>query len=112
VHEVLESFRLSCLPPGEAIAAAAPAGPATFYPWNDSWMDTLCAPGATDSTLALEWVVQGTHDRTSPALPATNLPFSIRGATIARVADGRITYNRDYWDMAGFLQQVGVLPAA
>ena len=45
VHEVLESFRLSCLPPGDAIAAATPAGPATFYPWNDSWMDTTCAPG-------------------------------------------------------------------
>ena len=67
---------------------------------------------ATDSTLALEWVVVGTHDRGSPALPATNRPFSIRGATIARVADDRITYNRDYWDMAGFLQQVGVLPSA
>lgn len=67
---------------------------------------------ATDSTLALEWVVEGTHDRTSPALPVTNRPFSIRGATIARIADGRITYNRDYWDMAGFLRQVGVLPSA
>jgi 2-polyprenyl-6-methoxyphenol hydroxylase-like FAD-dependent oxidoreductase len=44
-QEVLDSFRLSCLPPGEAIAAAAPAGPATFYPWNDSWMDTPWAPG-------------------------------------------------------------------
>ena len=33
----------------------------------------------TDSTLALEWVVVGTHDRGSPALPATNRPFSIRG---------------------------------
>jgi steroid delta-isomerase-like uncharacterized protein len=67
---------------------------------------------ATDATLALEWVVEGTHDRTSPALPATNRAFGIRGATIARIADGRITYNRDYWDMAGFLQQVGVLPSA
>jgi 2-polyprenyl-6-methoxyphenol hydroxylase-like FAD-dependent oxidoreductase len=45
VQEVLESFRLSCLPSGEEIAAAAPAGPATFYQWNDSWMDTPCAPG-------------------------------------------------------------------
>jgi 2-polyprenyl-6-methoxyphenol hydroxylase-like FAD-dependent oxidoreductase len=45
VREVLDSFRLSCLPPGEAIAAAAPAGPATFYPWNDSWIDTPWAPG-------------------------------------------------------------------
>jgi 2-polyprenyl-6-methoxyphenol hydroxylase-like FAD-dependent oxidoreductase len=40
VREVLDSFRLSCLPAGESIAAAVPAGPATFYPWNDSWTDT------------------------------------------------------------------------
>ena len=45
VREVLDSFRLSCLPIGESIAAAAPAGPAKFYPWNDSWTDTPCAPG-------------------------------------------------------------------
>ncbi len=45
MQEVLDSFRLSCLPPGEAIATATPAGPAKFYPWNDSWTDTLCAPG-------------------------------------------------------------------
>jgi 2-polyprenyl-6-methoxyphenol hydroxylase-like FAD-dependent oxidoreductase len=45
VQEVLDAFRLSCLPPGDLIAAAPPAGPATFYPWNDSWTDTPCAPG-------------------------------------------------------------------
>jgi 2-polyprenyl-6-methoxyphenol hydroxylase-like FAD-dependent oxidoreductase len=45
VREVLDSFRLSCLPIGESIATAAPAGPAKFYPWNDSWTDTPCAPG-------------------------------------------------------------------
>jgi 2-polyprenyl-6-methoxyphenol hydroxylase-like FAD-dependent oxidoreductase len=45
VRQVLDSFRLACLPAGEAIAAATPAGPAKFYPWNDSWTDTPCAPG-------------------------------------------------------------------
>jgi 2-polyprenyl-6-methoxyphenol hydroxylase-like FAD-dependent oxidoreductase len=45
VRELLDSFRLSCLPVGESIAASAPAGPAAFYPWNDSWTDTPCAPG-------------------------------------------------------------------
>jgi 2-polyprenyl-6-methoxyphenol hydroxylase-like FAD-dependent oxidoreductase len=45
VQEVLDAFRLPCLPPGESIAAAAPAGPAKFYPFNDSWTDTPCAPG-------------------------------------------------------------------
>ncbi len=66
---------------------------------------------ATDTGVAAEWVVSGTHDRDSPALPATHRPFTIRGATVARLLDGRISVNRDYWDMAGFLRDVGVLPA-
>jgi steroid delta-isomerase-like uncharacterized protein len=66
---------------------------------------------STDATMAAEWVVSGDHDRDSPLLPATDRPFTIRGATIARLTDGKISYNRDYWDMAGFLRQVGVLPS-
>jgi hypothetical protein len=42
--------------------------------------------------MALEWTVSGTHDRSSPALPATGKPFDIR-ATIARLSNGKITYN-------------------
>jgi steroid delta-isomerase-like uncharacterized protein len=60
--------------------------------------------------MAAEWTVSGTHDRSSPELPATGEPFTIRGATIARLRDGKIAYNRDYWDMASFLAQVGILP--
>jgi 2-polyprenyl-6-methoxyphenol hydroxylase-like FAD-dependent oxidoreductase len=45
VRDVLDAFRLSCLPPGDSIATAAPAGPAALYPWNDSWTDTPCAQG-------------------------------------------------------------------
>jgi steroid delta-isomerase-like uncharacterized protein len=63
------------------------------------------------ASLAAEWSVSGHHDRDSPALPATHKPFTIRGATMARLEDGKISYNRDYWDMATFLREVGVLPS-
>jgi steroid delta-isomerase-like uncharacterized protein len=72
---------------------------------------TLVTELLTDSSVGAEWVVSGTHDGSSPALAATGKPFTIRGATIARLRDGKITYNRDYWDMAGFLTQIGVLPS-
>jgi steroid delta-isomerase-like uncharacterized protein len=62
----------------------------------------LVSEQATDTTLAAEWTVSGTHDRGSPELPATGKPFTIRGATIARLRDGKIAYNRDYWDGAKF----------
>ncbi len=65
---------------------------------------------ATESHLVAEWTVSGTHDRGSPALAATNKPFTIRGATIAQLQAGKFVRNRDYWDMAGFLREIGVLP--
>ena len=79
--------------------------------FSSDYRFTLVTEFVTDSTMALEWTVSGTHDRTSPVLPATGKPFNIRGATIARLRNGKITYNRDYWDMATFLREVGVLPA-
>jgi steroid delta-isomerase-like uncharacterized protein len=78
--------------------------------FSSDYRFTLVTELLTDSSVAAEWVVSGTHDGSSPALAATGKPFTIRGATIARLRDGKITYNRDYWDMAGFLTQVGVLP--
>jgi steroid delta-isomerase-like uncharacterized protein len=79
--------------------------------FSSDYRFTLVTEFVTDSTMALEWTVSGTHDRTSPALPATGKPFNIRGATIARLRNGKITYNRDYADMAAFLRQIGVLPS-
>ena len=79
--------------------------------FSSDYRFTLITELATDTSVGAEWVVSGTHDGSSPALAATGKPFSIRGATIARIRDGKIVYNRDYWDMAGFLTQIGALPA-
>jgi steroid delta-isomerase-like uncharacterized protein len=80
--------------------------------FSSDYRFVLVTEATTDTSLAIEWVVSGTHDRDSPMLAATGKPFTIRGATIARLDGGRIEYNRDYWDMAGFLRDVGVLPSA
>jgi 2-polyprenyl-6-methoxyphenol hydroxylase-like FAD-dependent oxidoreductase len=45
VADFLNSFRLDCLPGGEELAAAKPAGPCATYPMNDSWSDTPFADG-------------------------------------------------------------------
>lgn len=41
----LDAFRLRCLPDTDVFRAARPAGPCAFYPMNDTWTDTPCAPG-------------------------------------------------------------------
>jgi len=64
----------------------------------------------TPSAYALEWVLKGTHDKTSPQLPATGKQFAIRGASVGALRDGKIERNTDYWTMTEFLIQIGVMP--
>jgi len=62
---------------------------------------------------ALEWTMSGTHDNGDPehGMPATGRSFQIRGVSVGQVRDGWIVQNRDYWNLANFLQQVGLMPA-
>jgi steroid delta-isomerase-like uncharacterized protein len=60
----------------------------------------------------LEWIMRGTHDGSSPALPATGKSFVIQGASMGRLEGGRIAENRDYWNVADFLGQVGLMTSA
>ena len=65
---------------------------------------------ASGRWVGCEWVMTGTHTGDLPDLPATGRRFSIMGATIAEVSGGKIVRNADYWDLAGFLRQLGVMP--
>jgi ketosteroid isomerase-like protein len=47
-----------------------------------------------------------------PGLPAaTGKQVEVRGASILEFADGKIRRCSDYWDMATFLKQLGLMPA-
>jgi steroid delta-isomerase-like uncharacterized protein len=65
---------------------------------------------STDSAYALEWVVKGTNDR-GKQFPATGKPFAIHGASVGVLEGGKINRNTDYWNLAEFLMQVGLMPA-
>ncbi len=60
-----------------------------------------------DNWAAGEWTMSGTQMGDMPNLPATGKPFSIRGATILELEQGKIQRCTDYWDMAAFLKQLG-----
>jgi steroid delta-isomerase-like uncharacterized protein len=64
---------------------------------------------ASGDWAACEWVMTGTQTGALPDLPATGKNFSVRGASIAQLKDGKILRNADYWDMAAFLGQLGVM---
>jgi steroid delta-isomerase-like uncharacterized protein len=61
---------------------------------------------------AFEWVLSGTNDRANPDahLPATGKKFEIPGLTIGVRSGGLIMENRDYWNVAAYLTQVGLMP--
>ena len=61
---------------------------------------------------AMEWEMFGTNTGEAGGLPATNKPYRIRGVSIGRLdTRGKISQNRDYWNMADYLVQVGIPPA-
>jgi steroid delta-isomerase-like uncharacterized protein len=56
-----------------------------------------------------EWIMSGTHKGDLPGMPATNKTFSLRGASICEMHEGKIKRNSDYWDMVTFLKQIGLM---
>jgi len=60
---------------------------------------------------ANEWVMLGTNDRELPGVPATGRSFRVRGASIGKLNQhGRIVENRDYYNLAELLTQLGIFP--
>ena len=63
------------------------------------------------SNYANEWVMLGTNDRALPSVPATGRSFRVRGASVGRLdSSGLIVENRDYYNLAELLTQLGVPP--
>jgi steroid delta-isomerase-like uncharacterized protein len=57
---------------------------------------------------AMEWTWRGRQTKDLPGLAATNKPFEVRGATVVEFADGKISRDSDYWDLATYMKQVGL----
>jgi steroid delta-isomerase-like uncharacterized protein len=57
---------------------------------------------------ATEWIMSGSYSNAYPGMPpATGNKFSVRGASIMELHNGKISRISDYWNFASFLQQVG-----
>ena len=67
----------------------------------------------TGSDYANEWVMLGTNDRALPGVPATGRSFRVRGASVGKLdSSGLIVENRDYYNLAELLTQLGIPPTA
>ena len=63
-----------------------------------------------DDRFTAEWTFGGTHDRDGMIGPATGKTFRVEGATIGARRNEKIAFARDYWDSAGLMRQLGLLP--
>ncbi len=60
---------------------------------------------------AFETETHGTNTGAVGPFPATGKPFVLRGVSIGtRTPQGTVVSHKDYWDLAGYLRQIGLLP--
>ena len=83
-----------------------------LFVWSPDVKFELKSCFGAGNWVASIWVMSGTRARSVPGIPATGKKFSIRGASIYEVGKGRIRRDCDYWNLASFLQQVGLMPEA
>lgn len=61
---------------------------------------------------AIEWEMLGTNTGAAGGVPPTNRAYRIRGVSVGRLdRQGHIILNRDYWNFADYLAQVGLFPS-
>jgi steroid delta-isomerase-like uncharacterized protein len=82
--------------------------------WSADFVVELVSMQRDGNDYAIEWVWSGTHDGPAPGLglpAATGRRYRVRGASVGRLDEaGKIAVHRDYWNLAGFLAQLGALP--
>ena len=65
---------------------------------------------SSKNMLASQWIMSGTQTGDYPGLPATGKSFSVRGASIAVIKNGKFERWTDYYDLYLFLKQLGAIP--
>lgn len=66
---------------------------------------------ARGDEVAEEWTLSGTHRGDFLGIPATGKPFRLDGMSHLTMVDGLFLRDEFYFDSAGFMRQVGLLPS-
>src|ERR1043166_6231450 len=60
--------------------------------------------------LVLHWLAEGNHHGSFLKIPASGKQVKINGISILKIENGKIREGRLFWDLAGVLRQIGLLP--
>lgn len=64
------------------------------------------------SRCSAEWQMYGTQSGDLPGIPGTGKTFDVRGLSALEIKDGKIHRNRDYWSLATYMRQLGLMDKA
>src|SRR5579859_5035211 len=90
--------------------------------YSNEYQFTSVSQQTNGDRYAIEWEVAGTTTGEAGGLLATDTgemvggaaagtPYRVRGVSVGRIdADGNIKENRDYYNIADYLAQIGTLP--
>ena len=77
---------------------------------NDMRFTCISAQESGDQ-FAFESEARGTNTGAVGPFPATNKPFVLRAVSVGRrTPQGKVISHKDYWDLAGYLAQIGLKP--
>ena len=77
---------------------------------NGHWeIDDIFSSG---DQVVVRWTGSGEHVAELNGIPPTGKKIEVSAISIHRMAGGKIAETWEVWDTLGFLQQIGVVPAA
>ena len=79
----------------------------SVFSWTPDFTMELTLTAVSGDTVFTEWTMEGTQVGPFDGFPATGNRFSVRGASVTVLENGKIRRNTDYYDMATFLLQLG-----
>lgn len=65
---------------------------------------------AETNRLVVVWKAQGTHQGKLMNIPPTGRKIAARGVTVITVENGLVKHALYFWDVAGLLRDIGLLP--
>jgi steroid delta-isomerase-like uncharacterized protein len=60
--------------------------------------------------VVIVWNGQGTHHGKLMNIPPTGRTLTTRGVTVLTIEDNQVTHALYFWDVAGLLREIGLLP--
>jgi steroid delta-isomerase-like uncharacterized protein len=61
--------------------------------------------------IVLHWIAEGNHHGSFLKIPASGKQVSINGMSLLKIENGKIKEGKLFWDLAGVLRQIGLLPS-